>query len=78
MQIKVISKKAVLDDVLGRLHQGEVYDLPEHKAQFFVERGDAELVNGYETKVLNDEPETPRRKPRKTKDSDTLQETEQE
>ena len=32
---------------------GQVVDLPEHKAQFYVARGDAEL---YETKVFRENP----------------------
>lgn len=52
MKISIL-KKAILDDKLGRLMHGQVVDLPEHKAQFYVARGDAEL---YETKVFRENP----------------------
>jgi hypothetical protein len=48
-----ILKKAIFDDKLGRLMHGQVVDLPEHKAQFYIARGDAEL---YETKVFRENP----------------------
>lgn len=52
MKVSIL-KKAILDDKLGRLMHGQVVDLPEHKAQFYVARGDAEL---YETKVFRENP----------------------
>lgn len=52
MKVSIL-KKAILDDKLGRLMYGQVVDLPEHKAQFYVARGDAEL---YETKVFRENP----------------------
>ena len=52
MKISIL-KKAILDDKLGRLMHGQIVDLPEHKAQFYIARGDAEL---YETKVFRENP----------------------
>lgn len=52
MKVSIL-KKAILDDKLGRLMHGQVVDLPDHKAQFYVARGDAEL---YETKVFRENP----------------------
>lgn len=52
MKVSIL-KKAILDDKLGRLIHGQVVDLPEHKAQFYIGRGDAEL---YETKVFRENP----------------------
>lgn len=52
MKISII-KKIILDDKLGRLVGGQVVDVPEHKAHFYVARGDAEL---YETKVFRENP----------------------
>jgi hypothetical protein len=49
----VILKKMILDDKLGRLVNGQVVDLPGHKALFYVARGDAEL---YDTKVFRENP----------------------
>jgi len=52
MKVSIL-KKTLLDDKLGRLMYGEIVDLPEHKARFFLERGDVEL---YETKVIRENP----------------------
>lgn len=52
MKVSIL-KKAILDDKLGRLMHGQVVDLPDHKAQFYVARGDAEL---YKTKVFRENP----------------------
>lgn len=52
MKVSIL-KKTLLDDKLGRLMHGEIVDLPEHKARFFLERGDVEL---YETKVIRENP----------------------
>ena len=53
MKISMTNKKPILDDKLGRLVHGAVVDLPEHKARFFLERGEAEM---YETKVVRESP----------------------
>lgn len=52
MQVSVTAK-VIFDDRLGRLLKGQVVDMPDHKAKFFVERGDVEL---YLTKVMRDRP----------------------
>jgi len=52
MKVSIL-KKAILDDKLGRLMHGQVVDLPEHKARFYLARGEAEL---YETKVFRENP----------------------
>jgi hypothetical protein len=52
MKVSIL-KKTLLDDKLGRLIYGDIVDLPEHKARFFLERGDVEL---YETKVIRENP----------------------
>lgn len=52
MKVSIL-KKAILDDKLGRLMHGQVVDLPDHKAMFYVARGDAEL---YETKLFRENP----------------------
>ena len=48
-----ITAKAIYDDKFGRLNKGQTVDLPDHKARFYIERGEAEY---YETKVLRDRP----------------------
>ena len=49
----MINKKPLLDDKFGRLMNGEIIDLPNHKAMFYIERKEAEL---YETKVIRENP----------------------
>ena len=53
MKVHVISNKAIFDDRLGRLNKGDIKDMPEHKANFYLQRGEVEL---YETKVIRDRP----------------------
>ena len=53
MKITITTKKAILDDRLGRLRTGETYEMPDHKALFYIQRGEA---MSYETKVLQDRP----------------------
>ena len=48
-----VTAKAIYDDKLGRLNKGQVAEMPEHKARFYLERGEVEY---YETKVLRDRP----------------------
>ena len=53
MKIVITSKKSLVDDIKGRLPKDTVVDLPDHKAMFYIERGEAVR---YETKVLQDNP----------------------
>lgn len=48
-----VTAKTIYDDRMGRLNKGQVVDLPDHKANFYIQRGDVEY---YETKVLRDRP----------------------
>jgi len=48
-----ITAKAVLDDRFGKLTKGQIVDMIDHKAMFYVARGDAEL---YETKIAREVP----------------------
>lgn len=52
MKVSIL-KKVIFDDKLGKLTAGQVVDLPEHKAVFYIERKDAEA---YETKVIRENP----------------------
>lgn len=49
----VITAKAIFDDRLGRLVNGQVAELVDHKARFYIEQGVAEP---YQTKVMRDHP----------------------
>ena len=53
MKIYIQSRKGVIDDKLGRLPQGSTVDLPDHKALFYLARGEAIR---YEVKVERDRP----------------------
>ena len=53
MEIQITTKKSVFDDQHGRLTQGQVVDVPQHKAMFYIQRGDAIC---YQTKVIQDHP----------------------
>ena len=53
MKITILTKKQPIDDKLGRLKTGETYDMPDHKANFYIQRGEAVC---YQTKVLQDRP----------------------
>jgi hypothetical protein len=48
-----VTAKAIFDDKLGKLIKGQTVELPDHKARFYLERGEVEF---YETKVLRDRP----------------------
>ena len=48
-----VTAKVIFDDRHGRLQKGAVVDMLEHKARFFLARGDVEM---YETKVLRESP----------------------
>lgn len=53
MKITITTKKAILDDRLGRLVTGQSYEMPDAKALFYIQRGEA---MAYETKVRQDYP----------------------
>ena len=53
MKITILTKKQPIDDKLGRLKTGETYDMPDHKANFYIQRGEAVC---YQTKVNQDFP----------------------
>lgn len=44
MLIKIISKKRVYDDVAGLLATNQEIDLPEHKANWYISRGEATSI----------------------------------
>jgi hypothetical protein len=48
-----VTAKMIYDDKFGRLVKGQEVELPAHKAQFYLDRGEVEF---YETKVLRDRP----------------------
>ena len=52
MKIHFLAKQ-VFDDKAGRIVAGQVLEMPANKAQFYIQRGDAEPYN---TKVLRDRP----------------------
>lgn len=56
MKITITTKKNPIDDKLGRLAHNETYELPDHKALFYIQRGEAVE---YMTKVLQDRPLPP-------------------
>lgn len=71
MKIAIKSKRPLLDDKLGRLMYGDIVEMPEHKARFYLERGDA---TSYEAKVVIEQPyvqeieaEEPKKRTRKFK-----------
>ena len=53
MKITITTKKKPIDDKLGRLEFDKTYDLPDHKANFYIQRGEAIC---YQTKVMQDRP----------------------
>jgi len=53
MKIVIISKKGVIDDIKGRLPTNALVDLPDHKALFYISRGEAMR---FETKVQQERP----------------------
>ena len=48
-----VTAKMIFDDKFGRLVKGQEVELPTHKAQFYLERGEVEY---YETKVIRERP----------------------
>lgn len=53
MEIVITTRKPVFDDNLGRLSEGEVVDIADRKANFYIQEG---LAMPYKTKVLQDRP----------------------
>ena len=53
MRIIVTTKKPVFDDNLGRLKEGDVVEIADRKANFYIQEG---LAMCYQTKVLQDRP----------------------
>lgn len=53
MKIVITTRKPVFDDQLGRLKEGDVVDLADRKANFYIQEG---LAMCYQTKVLQDRP----------------------
>ena len=56
MKIVITTKKPVFDDNLGRLKEGDVVDILDRKANFYIQEG---LAMPYQTKVLQDRPLPP-------------------
>ena len=52
MKVSVIAK-IMFDDNLGKLVKGQTVELPDHKARFYIERGDVEF---YATKIVHESP----------------------
>lgn len=53
MKIVITTRKPVFDDQLGRLKEGDVVELQDRKANFYIQEG---LAMCYQTKVLQDRP----------------------
>lgn len=53
MKIVITTRKPVFDDKLGRLNEGQVVELSDRKANFYIQEG---LAMPYQTKVLQDRP----------------------
>lgn len=53
MRIVITTRKPVFDDKLGRLKEGDVVEVADRKAMFYIQRGEAMC---YQTKVLQDRP----------------------
>lgn len=51
-----VTAKALLDDKFGKLIKDQVVELPDHKANFYIQRGE---VVQYETKVVHERPAIP-------------------
>jgi hypothetical protein len=48
-----VTAKIIYDDKLGKLVKGQEIEMPTHKAEFYLQRGDVEF---YQTKVIRDRP----------------------
>jgi hypothetical protein len=53
MKITITTRKPVFDDVYGRLKEGDVVEINDRKANFYIQEG---LAMCYQTKVLQDRP----------------------
>ena len=53
MQIVITTRKPVFDDNLGRLKEGDIVDIADRKAAFYIQEG---LAMCYQTKVMQDRP----------------------
>ena len=53
MKIVITTRKPVFDDNLGRLKEGDVVDLIDRKANFYIQEG---LAMSYQTKVIQERP----------------------
>lgn len=53
MRIVITTRKPVFDDQLGRLKEGDVVEIADRKANFYIQEG---LAMCYQTKVLQDRP----------------------
>jgi len=53
MQIVITTRKPVFDDNLGRLKEGDIVEIADRKAAFYIQEG---LAQCYQTKVLQDRP----------------------
>ena len=53
MKIVITTRKPVFDDQLGRLNEGDVVEIADRKANFYIQEG---LAMCYQTKVLQDRP----------------------
>ena len=53
MKISITTRKPIFDDRAGKLSQGDTVEMPDHKAMFYIARGEA--VH-YETKVRQERP----------------------
>ena len=53
MKIIVTTRKPVFDDNLGRLKEGDIVDIADRKAAFYIQEG---LAMCYQTKVMQDRP----------------------
>lgn len=56
MKIHIISRKPILDDRHGRLITGQIVDVVDNKALFYIQRGEAEAL---ETKEKRERPLPP-------------------
>lgn len=52
MKISILAK-VVIDDRLGGLKKGQIVEVPDHKAMFYINEG---LAETYQTKVMRDYP----------------------
>lgn len=53
MKIQITTRKPVFDDNLGRLKEGDIVEIADKKANFYIQEG---LATCYQTKVMQDRP----------------------